>query len=256
MTPADIAAYIGAAAWLPQIGKWAYDAWMTPKLRIVPGGDVLLSYTNLGPTVQLTASLFVQRRDALIERIALDSNHELGEKRHLVWVLVSELSHQLTVPTGEMVNFGRSQPATAIKVGTESPTDRQIVLQDPEFAKIARTFSDSVFDHYQFLKAKGEEPMRALLESKEIRPAGEYFERNFCWRPGRYTFEITLRSASLRKDHVERFELALSPGDSDRLASNCALFNEYVSATILAEEGIPSKLPSWKWVQAGIMSAE
>ena len=130
--------------------------------------------------------------------------------------------------------------------------DRQIILQDPDFAKTARTLSDQIFEHYRFLKTRDEDPMKALLQSKEIRPAREYFERNFYWKPGRYTFDILLRSPSLRKDHAQKFEVVLSTSDSDLLASNCKFFEEYVTAAILSAEGIPSKFPSWKWAEVNI----
>jgi hypothetical protein len=252
MTPTDIAAYIGAAAWFPQIGKWIYDAWARPMLRIVPAQMVMLAYNNLGPTVQLTASLSTERRDALIEGASLEISHEMGEKRHLVWVMVSEFGQQITVPTGEVMNFGRNLPATAIKLTRDTLADRQIVLQDPDFAKTARTLSDQVFEHYRFLKTRDEDPMKALLQSKEIRPAREYFERSFYWKPGRYIFDILLKSPALRSGHVQKFEVVLSTPDSDLLASNCKLFDEYVTAAILSAEGVPSKFPTWKIASAAI----
>jgi hypothetical protein len=252
MKPSDIAAYIGAAAWLPQIGTWIYGLWTKPKLRIVPSATVMLTYTNLGPAVQLTASLSTERRDALIERMELELCHELGEKRHLTWVFVSEYGQQITAPTGEVINFGRNQPATAIKITTETLTDRQILLQDPDFAKRAATLGDDVLEHYRFLKTKEENPMKALFESKEIRPAREYFERSFYWKPGNYTFEISLKSASSNQNHLQKFAVVLSAADSDRLASNCKSFEEYVSAGLLEGDGIPSKYPVWKWVQTRI----
>jgi hypothetical protein len=254
MNPADIAAWIGAAAWFPQIGKWVYNIWARPQIRIVPSATVMLTHSNLGPTVQLTASLSTDRRDALIERVELEMRHELGEERRLTWVLVSEFGQQLTVPTGEVMNFGRNQPATAIKITTETLTDRQVLLQDPDFANKARTLGDEVLDHYRFLKTKDEDPMKTLLESKELRPAREHFERSFYWKPGRYLFEISLKSTLSRNGHLQRFEIALSTADSDRLASNLEFFAEYISAAILDAEGIPPKYPNWKWVQTRITS--
>jgi len=254
MSPADVAGWIGAAAWLPQIGNWIYSAWATPRLRIVPSATVSLTYARLGPTVQLTASLSTHRRDALIERMELDISHELGEQRHLTWVSVSEFGQRVTAPTGEVMNFGREEPATAIKITTEALTSRRVVLQDPGFAQKARVLFEEILEHYRYLKTKDEDPMKTLLESKEFRPAREHFERGFYWKPGRYTFEISLKSDSSKKKHVQKFEIQLSNADSDRLASNCRLFAEYVSAGILEAEGVPSKGSSWKWVQTDIMS--
>ena len=103
MTPTEIVAYIGAAAWLPQVGKWVYDLWARPTLRIVPAQKIALTHNNLGPTVLLTASLSTEKRDALIEGAAFEISHEMGEKRHLVWVVVSEFGQQMTAPTGRLL---------------------------------------------------------------------------------------------------------------------------------------------------------
>jgi hypothetical protein len=252
MTPADIAAWIGASAWIPQIGRWVYSLWEKPKLRILPSATVTLGYTNLGPSVQLTASLSTDRRNALIERVDLEVSHELGEKRQLTWVLISEFGQQMTGPTGEVINFGRSEPATAIKITTDALTPRQILFQDPAFAQKATMLGEQVLEHYRYLKPKDENPLKTLLESKELRPAREHFERAFYWKPGRYAFQISLRSASSKQSHVQKFEIQLSNVDSDRLASNCGLFAEYVSAAILDTDGVPSKNPAWKWLSTPI----
>jgi hypothetical protein len=254
MTPGDLAAWIGAAAWLPQIGKWIHDSWAKPKLRILPSATILLGYTNLGSSVQLTASLSTDRRNALIERMDLEMSHELGEKRHLTWVFVGEFGQQITVPRGEVMNFGRNEPATAIKITTDALTPRQILFQDPSFAQKATTLGEQVLEHYRYLKTKDENPMKTLLESKELRPAREHFDRSFYWKPGRYTFEISLRTASSKDKHVQKFEIQLSNVDSDRLVSNCGLFAEYVTAAILDAEGVPPKYPEWKWLSTGIKS--
>jgi hypothetical protein len=34
--PAEIAAYIGAAAWAPQIGSWMYGWLVKPRVQILP----------------------------------------------------------------------------------------------------------------------------------------------------------------------------------------------------------------------------
>jgi hypothetical protein len=53
--------------------------------------------------------------------------------------------------------------------------------------------------------------------------------------------KLTLKS---KQSHVQKFEIQLSNVDSDRLASNCGLFAEYVSAAILDGDGVPSENPA------------
>ena len=54
MTAADIAAYIGAAAWLPQIGAWIYNAVSRPELKIVSAGQIEIGFSMFGPIANAT----------------------------------------------------------------------------------------------------------------------------------------------------------------------------------------------------------
>ena len=52
MTAAEIAAYIGAAAWLPQLLQWLY-AWLkSPKLKLLSS---LVDYEELAPALPTAA---------------------------------------------------------------------------------------------------------------------------------------------------------------------------------------------------------
>ena len=49
MKPEEIAAYIGAAAWLPQIAAWIYRSVIKPKLRVIPNQFAEVGFTTYGP---------------------------------------------------------------------------------------------------------------------------------------------------------------------------------------------------------------
>jgi hypothetical protein len=95
---------------LPQIFSRIYKIWSRPKITIVPSPTLFLSYTNLGPLVQLDASFSVARQDALIDRMEVEIIHELGERRHLAWTSLSDFGGQITVPTGEVMNVEETNP--------------------------------------------------------------------------------------------------------------------------------------------------
>ena len=68
---------------MPQIGKWIYGLVARPKFKIVSAPTVKIGYSTLGLIVNLTASISVERRGALIDKITLKTTHEKGEVRHL-----------------------------------------------------------------------------------------------------------------------------------------------------------------------------
>jgi PAS domain-containing protein len=248
MSTADIVAYIGAAAWLPQIGQWVYQFWTRPRLRVVPSAAIGITFTPAGPLVQLTCSINTDRRDTLIERMEIEVRHEQGEKRTFLWLFVSEFNQQLTAPTGEVLNFGRNQPATAIKLSTQSLSDRVILFQDVQSSKASRETIENLMDQYRFLKTSSEDAIVALSRSKEYRDARESFERSFSWKPGSYAMSVSLYSTELSKGHHQKFGFNLSVPDSDILKTNDNLFGEYVQARVSASEALPTREPTWKWV--------
>jgi hypothetical protein len=72
MTAAELAAYIGAAAWLPQIVSWIYRALSRPVLTIIPEDRVELGFTPLGPIFNLQTALSASRHDIVINDFQFD----------------------------------------------------------------------------------------------------------------------------------------------------------------------------------------
>lgn len=85
MTPAEIAAYVGAAAWAPQIAKYLYQTYAKPKLKLISAPTVSIGYSSSGPIVNLTTSISADRKDAVIEKMTFSVVHEKGEERELTW---------------------------------------------------------------------------------------------------------------------------------------------------------------------------
>lgn len=240
MSPADIAAYIGAAAWAPQIASWLYKKWAKPQLGVMPATTMAITYSDAGPTVKVMLSVETQRCDVVVDRVELRIRHEQGEERRLWWSQIGELTQQQT------------SPPTAIKITTTSLLDRQIVFQDTRFTAGLRKLNDAIIEHFNYLRATNSEALQLTLQSKEVHQARQSFEQGFYWKPGEYVFEIRLHSKSMRNPYTERFEITLSTADCDSLKANCDLFESYISAAILAASGIPTNLPTWKWVTPDI----
>ena len=124
MTSAEIIAYIGAAAWLPQIGKWIYNSVAKSKLKIVSAPTVEIGYSTFGPIVNLTVAISVECRDALIEKITLKATHKKGEERHLTWKWLNGKQHQIQSATDAIAEVSKNQPAVALKVSTLSLAEK------------------------------------------------------------------------------------------------------------------------------------
>ncbi|MGU3359688.1 hypothetical protein ACLBWX_05070 [Methylobacterium sp. M6A4_1b] len=98
MEVADIVAYIGAAAWLPQIIGWGVKAFSKPKVRLMPDRSLSVGFTSFGPIFNLHIAFASERKDALLEELSVHLRHEAGDTRRLSWVGHAE-GYQILVVT-------------------------------------------------------------------------------------------------------------------------------------------------------------
>ncbi len=113
----DIAAFVGAAAWLYPLSV-LLSKWLTkPKIRLRPTDTIKMGYTTLGPTIYLTCAIMTEKRDAIIERIEIEVKHEDGDSHTFIWKTLDELQYEIRSFTGEGGTIGNSQPATAFTTG-------------------------------------------------------------------------------------------------------------------------------------------
>ncbi len=248
MTGAELAAYIGAAAWLPQIGLWLYAAWARPLLRVLPAANLAISYNGLGPMLNLTAAFSAKRKDALIERMEAIVIDERGSEMRLTWTFVNDIQHQISVPTGETLNIGRNQPATALNVLTTALVEKVVTFQDLEAMKAERQRTMELLDQYDYLKqADSATALEQCRKSKEWVRALEGFKARLLWHEGKY--KVIIRAKELRSTHwhEEGLSFSLSKQNADDLRSNIGMFEQMAQALLAQKEGYPPKFPAFKW---------
>jgi hypothetical protein len=85
MSSTEIAAYLGAMAWIPQILKWGYTAVIKPAITISPEKSVSIGFTVFGPIFNLRLSINVDRKDTLIDFIGVKLVHEDGASHSFEW---------------------------------------------------------------------------------------------------------------------------------------------------------------------------
>ena len=230
MNPSDIAAWIGAAAWAPQVLGWLAKHLTKPTLKIISAPTVSVGYSNLGPLVFLNASISADKTDALIERISLETVHEKGDSRVLTWTWLTETPLQLAAPTGEMMDFRKSQPAIALKVSTLSLTEKVIGFQDAEWLSKQEQVSARLLEQLNYIKDQaGSQPTglpESLARSKEFRELLQFFQDSMYWREGQYEFRVSLKEIGLRAPYVRRFSVKLPRADVESLRKNTQVVEE------------------------------
>ncbi|MBI1748058.1 MAG: hypothetical protein HYR55_15935 [Acidobacteria bacterium] len=258
MTTAEIAAYVGAAAWLPQIATWLYNRFIRPPITIIPDKYAEVGFTSYGPIFNVRMAFSSERKDVIIEGFEILLKHEDGDTRTLRWAGLTETFSEITDNAGNRQVVSRDQTPIALKIGTESLVEKFVRFQEPRHHESERPVISELLAHFNFLKRSGDPDYVArTLKSKELYSVQETRQKSFWWKQGRY--EATLRLSSPKKFELahSRYQFVLSPNDIDRLKQNIATLD--IDLKNIINSNLPdfSALPvNWNWANVDIKRIE
>lgn len=150
MTAAEIAAYIGAAAWLPQIALWAYRYFANASITIVPNRYAEVGFTSYGPIFNVRMALSVDRKDVIVDGFELTFQHADGETRTFRWSGLNETFSEIRDDAGNRQVVSRDQVPIALKIGTESLIEKFGRFQEPRYHEAVRPALSNLIAHLNF----------------------------------------------------------------------------------------------------------
>ncbi|GAB6145305.1 hypothetical protein [Desulfocicer niacini] len=248
MKPTDIAAYIGAAAWLPQIISWIYKAYVTPQITISPDKFLEIGFTSYGPIFNIRLALSADRKSAIIDSFVVELTHEDGDSRILRWSGMNETFSEVTDSMGNRQVISKDQPAIALKIGTESLLEKFVRFQEPRFFDRIRSHLDEVTNHFDFLKKTNDDYVNEILKSKQFHDLSETRKKAFWWRPGKY--KATFKIGSPKKINLTHgtFSFTLTTIDIDKLKKNLETLDIELKNVINSNLPDHTPLPvNWNW---------
>lgn len=255
LKPDEIAAYIGAAAWLPQIIILIYLTTLKPKLRIIPDQTAQVGFTSYGPIFNVRMAFFVEKRDLIIDGIDIIVQHEGGEVREFRWSGLGETFSEITDSAGHKQIISKDQTPIAIKVVTQSLIDKFVRFQEPQFHNADGSTTRALVSHFNFLKRKAPNGfVPQVLESKEYFSVVEQRQKWFWWKPGRY--ELKLKPSSPQKFELinATFAFELHEVEVDLLRQNVPIIDTEIRNTIMSN--IPNTDPeqfTWQWANVSLL---
>ena len=257
MKPEEIAAYIGAAAWLPQIATWLYRSLVRPKLRVVPDQFAEVGFTTYGPIFNVRMAFFVENRDMIIDDVALIVRHEDGESRSFRWAGLGETFSEITDASGNKQIVSRDQTPIAIKVGTQTLVEKFVRFQEPRFHQADRPPTQTLVAHFNYLKQKSPDALvLEVLDSKELFAVLDGRQKWFWWKPGRYELILNPRSPQKFKLIDPSFAFELSAVDVDHLKKNLAILDTEIRNLISSNLPGFKALPIiWQWANVNMLRA-
>lgn len=254
MNAAEIAAYAGAGAWVPQIATWIYRAIVRPVLTIVPEETAQIGFTSYGPIFNVQLAIASNRADAIIDGIQLLVSHADGDSRLFRWYGLNETVSEIRDMTGNrQQTLVRDQVPIALKIGTASLIEKFVRFQIPRYHEADRQMTAMLVAQFNHLKRTDPDYVEKTLQCRELFDILEARRQAFWWKAGRYDVTIQLSTLKTVKFPKNRLQFELTASDIERLRQNI----EVVQLEL--ENLIRSNLPNfqappviWNWANADI----
>lgn len=247
-SPAEIAAYVGAAAWLPQIGNVIYRRFVTPRVRIIADRTAEIGFTTLGSIFNVRLALSSDRKDALIDQLSVELRHETGDAHQFVWVGLNETFSEISDSLGNRGVIQRDQPAIALKIPTVALVEKVVRFQEREYQDLHRPVLERSLSHYEYLRKTHDDYRQRTLESKEFYDLLDFYKGWFWWKPGEYSVRFGLISPNGAQLRTADFAFRLTTADVDALRSNLDVAKAYYTNLAMSDVSEYEKQPErWAW---------
>jgi hypothetical protein len=224
MSAADIAAWIGAAAWLVPIGQAVHRYVTRPVVTILPDEWARIGFTSGGPGLNLRLVFSADRRAVIVDGLEVSLRHEGGEEHRLRWSYLDENLSQIEDQSGVRSFVTRPQTPIAIKVNTYDLPDKFVRFIEPGWQDVGQGPAKWVRDQVDFHRKKPKEGfVERMLASKELFDAIDARKRFFWWRPGLYYVNFHLSSPERFRYADITFSFDLSQESADALQRNVSV---------------------------------
>lgn len=234
MTPADIAAYIGAAAWIPQIVGWIYKNFTKPVVTVILNDYAEVGFTNQGPTFSVAMALAAENKSVMLSGLVLDLQHSDGDTYTLRWAKFNEnLSTGRDIAANRQTTY-TSQPAIALNISTDSLVEKLVLFEEPRYHETFNPAMSKLVSHLNFLILNRPESYEnELLLSKELHEIVKVHEKSFWWKHGRYHVSLGISSPkNLKIKHLYSYYFDLDDTNIGVLKSNITKLKEDVTTSI------------------------
>jgi hypothetical protein len=249
MTPGEIAAYIGAAAWLPHIGSWLYRNYVVSSIRLIPNQSGEVGFTNLGPILNFRMAFFVEKKDIVIDGMELSVRHADGDSRVLRWAGLAERLSQIVDASGTRQTVERDDFPIAIRLSAQGLVEKFVRFQEPRFHETIRPIRRTLGAHFNHLKETAPDGyIEECLRSKEMAALHSAHENAFWWKPGRYDVAVVLTSPQSFELQDPTFAFELSTEDVAYLRANLALARAQIENLVRSTKpGFNAQSLPWNW---------
>ena len=249
MSFTDLAAIVGALAWLPPIFV-AIRGWMTkPQIRVITQPSPEVGFTTLGPILNLRVALTVTHKDIVITGIRLKITHESGEQTSLSWRGIVQRMGTMNYPQVGAVPFEKELNVLAMKVSLKDVEERFIRFQNVDFLQHKAELETITLKTMAHLRQTESFDGPSFLKNQEMADLYSYIKQSFSWKPGGYRLQVLLESPDAFTVLDDEYVFTLSPLQVQNLSGNLRHIEQYYANEVLPPKAGEQAAPIvWSWV--------
>lgn len=213
----DVAAVIGALAWLPYIVRFFWR----PRITIIPGAQIEIGYTGLGPILNPSLAFRTERRDALVTAVWFEVVHERGQRAEFRGVQLVETPGVTQSTTGESAVHQRTQAAVAVVLTPATIAERKVNCQEANhlmrYEPLIVGFQTAI---RRVQNANAQQWQETVLQSPECQALRDFLLNEFFWQTGNYKVAVFAKVAELRAPATATFSFSLNEAQVRLLRGN------------------------------------
>lgn len=249
MSFTELAAVVGALAWVPPIFV-AVRGWMTtPQVRVITQPLPEIGFTTFGVILNLRVALTVTHKDIVITGIRLKISHESGEQIFLSWRGIVQRMGTMNYPQVGAVPFEKELNVLAMKVSLKDVEERFIRFQNIDFLQHKTELEAITLKTMAHLRQTESFDGPSFLKNQEMGDLYSYIKQSFSWKPGGYRLQVLLESPDAFTVLDDEYVFTLSPLQVQNLANNLRYIEQYYANEVLPPKAGEQSTPiEWSWV--------
>lgn len=249
MSFTDLAAIVGALAWIPPIFVTVRE-WLTkPEIRVITQPSPEVGFTTLGPILNLRLALTVKHKDIVVTGIRLHVTHESGEQTIFSWRGIIQRMGTFNYPQVGAVPFEKELNVLAMKVLPKDVEERFIRFQSLDYVQHKAGLEGAALKKLAYLRQSEGFDGASFLRSQEMTDLYSYIQQSFSWKPGGYRMRVIIESPDAFSVLDDEYTFSLSPLHVQDLSGNLRFVEQFYANEVLpaTSEEKPNN-PQWKWV--------
>ena len=245
----DVAAIIGALAWIPPIFV-AFRAWITkPTIRVFTQPSPEIGFTTSGPIVHVRLAFTVSHKDIVITAIRLSVTHESGEQAFFSWRGIVQRMGTMNYPEIGAVPFEKESGVLAMKVSMKDIEERFIRFQSLDYLQAKDDLDVIALKKLAYLRQSQLFDAPAFLKSSEMNDVYSYIRQSFSCKPGGYRLQVLLESPDAFTVLDDEYTFTLSPLQVGNLSDNLAqVEQDFANQVMPRKPDEPLVQIVWNWM--------